>query len=447
LTRHNRPSLRHDTAWAIAGALAQTANQAATMVALAQVAPARVVGQYALGLALAAPLNVFADRAVRTLQSTAAEDDFPLSDYLALRTLVGLGALAVSVLVVALWHNGAGTLPIVLLVAAGRLAEGTAQTFYGRLQRRYQMRRIGQSQVVRSVLATAASLTCLYFWRRLDIALMAGIVANAAVLWQLDRPQLRSLECAPAAGAAEISLRRRLTVWSSMLRLALPLALSTFLVSLSGNLPRLFLSRFEDESTLGVFAILCYLCLPGTIVVSAMLQAAMPRLVESYRDDPAGRYLRLVRRLTAVCTGVATVNGLLMHAFGPAVLRLTLSGEYTAAAVHLDLIATAFGVGFIATVPATALTAQRWFRTSLLTCSLSCSAALIGSAVLIPRLGMAGAAWAMLVSSGVHWLVSWATLRVARPRRVTQRGVAVLQRSQTHRVRWRGSNAARPTSR
>ena len=67
----------------MAGALAQTVGQAAIMLVLAQVASTQIVGQYALGLAIATPLNVFADRAIRMLQATAGDNDFPLGDYLA----------------------------------------------------------------------------------------------------------------------------------------------------------------------------------------------------------------------------------------------------------------------------------------------------------------------------------------------------------------------------
>ena len=88
-------------------------------------------------------------------------------------------------------------------------------------------------------------------------------------------------------------------------RLALPLAISTFFVSLSVNLPRLFLSWSASESTWAVFAVLCYFCFPATMLVSAIMQAATPRLASSYRDDPCGRYRQLSRRLMVACAAVA----------------------------------------------------------------------------------------------------------------------------------------------
>jgi O-antigen/teichoic acid export membrane protein len=413
LTRREKASLRHDAAWAMAGGLAQTANQAAMMFTLAQMAPARIVGQYALGLAIAAPLNVFADRTARMLQATASEDDFPLNDYLAVRTLVGLSAIVVSAMIVGVWQLGTWTGIIVLLVAAGRLAEGVAQTLYGRFQRGYQMRQIGQSQVLRAGLATGASLVCLIVWQRLDVALVASILANLMVIHHLDRPRIEQLERESSVGRNGLLIARRCSACGRIVRLALPLAASTFFVSLSANLPRLFLSRSEDESTLGVFVVLCYLCLPATMVVSAVMQAATPRLAEYHREGRGGRYRRLVRQLSFACAGVAVMNGVLIHGLGPMMLRATLSDEYVSAAGHLDAITAAIGVGFVATVPATAMNAQRLFRLSLLTCCASCGTTFLVSAVLIPRLGMAGAAWAMLLSSGVHWLMSWTVLRMA----------------------------------
>jgi O-antigen/teichoic acid export membrane protein len=384
-------------------------------MALAQIAPARVVGQYALGLAIAAPLNVFADRALRTLQATAADDDFPLREYLALRTLVGVAAMAISALIVSIGSGGKETLQIVLLVAAARVIEGISQTFYGRLQRHQQMQRIGQSQVMRSLLATAASLAGLYIWRRLDVALLAGIVASAFVVWKFDLRPYVPLAIPSVRQAPRLTIAQRSLLWAGLLRMAMPLAVSTFLVSLSGNLPRIFLSRLENEGALGVFAVLCQLCLPATIVVSAVMQVAIPRMVETYRRDPVRGYPRLLRRLTVVCAAVAAANALVVYALGPYVLRRMLSDEYIAAGVHLDLLAAAFGVGFVAVVPGTALTAQRWFGQSLWVCCGSCTVAFIASSTLIPRLGMGGAAGAMLLANAVHGVACWCVLRMAGP--------------------------------
>src|SRR5262245_17693999 len=122
-----RNSLRHDTAWAMAGAVAQTASQAAVMLALARKASPDVVGQYALGLAIATPLNIFADRAFRTLQATAGDDDFPLSHYLAFRSAIGAAAVVVAVTLAVWWQLNAWAIQIVLLVALTRCVEGIAQ--------------------------------------------------------------------------------------------------------------------------------------------------------------------------------------------------------------------------------------------------------------------------------------------------------------------------------
>jgi O-antigen/teichoic acid export membrane protein len=401
----------------MAGALAQTANQAAMMLTLAQIAPVHVVGQYALGLAIATPLNVFADRVVRTLQATAVHDDFPVGDYLAVRTLVGLGAIIICVFIVSLWQLGSWTGQIVLLVALGRLVEGIAQTLYGRLQRGHQMRQIGQSQVLRALLAMGASLGCLLIWQRLDAALVASILANVVVLHRWDRPRIEWLVTQPAAARAGVSINWRGVAWRHMFQMGLPLAVSTFFVSLSVNIPRLFLSRSESESTLGVFAVLCYLCLPATMVVSAILQAATPQLALCYREGPAKNGKRLVRRLTLICAAIAAINGGLIHVFGPLVLRLALSEEYASAADDLDAIAAAIGLSFVASVPATAMTAQRRFRMSVLACGALCATTVLAGAVLIPRLGMAGAAWAMMLSSGVHGIVSSIVLQYIRPTR------------------------------
>ncbi len=414
-----RTSLRRDTAWAMAGALAQTASQAAIMLVLADVASTQIVGQYALGLAIATPLNIFADRAIRMLQATASDVDFPLSEYLAVRTLVGIGSLIVTFLLVLVWNLESATGQIVLLVALGRFVEGIAQTLYGRLQRGHQMPQIGQSQVLRGAATAFVSLFFLFTCHRLDCALAASVVANAMVLIALDRGRVA---CCVANGACEtrpteLCVSFQHVGWTKMLRLAIPLAFSTFFVSLSVNLPRLFLSWSASESTLGVFAVLCYFSFPATMLVSAIMQAATPRLADSYRDDPQAHDSRLSRRLLTCCAAIGIGNWFIVRAFGHMLLQWGLGGEYAAAAGQLDWLAAAAGVGFLAAVPATAMNAQRLFRLSLVTCGVSCGVTCLAGTALIPRYGMSGAATTMMLTSGAHLTVSVVALRTVAWRR------------------------------
>lgn len=409
-------SIRHDTFWAAVGAVAQAANQALMLVLLSRCASEQVVGQYALGLAIATPLNVFADRATRMLQATATDRDFALHDYLGFRCAAGWLALAFTVLILVVWDAGESTAQVVLLVALVRLAEGVAQTLYGRMHRYQQMRLIGRSQLMRACLGGVVFGVVLITLRRLELALLGSLIANLLVIGLSDRSQTLALiqarRSADQPCVANLNVPLQTVPWSSMLKLAVPLGLATFLVAVTISLPRLVLVRSAGEATLGRFAVLCYCCFPATIVVSSMMQSATPRLALLYRQSSGGA--RLLRRLVYAASGLALSNMVFMGLFGLAIVGLVFGPEYARDGTELTWIAIATGVGFVSTVPATALIAQRRLRASLAVCCGSTLVCLLACVGFIPAFGIRGAAWSMLLSGGTHLVASTMALLLAR---------------------------------
>jgi len=414
-------SLRWDAVWAMVGSLAQAAAQLVLMVVLTRILTAQAVGEYALALAIAAPLNVFADRALRTLQATATSQDWPLWHYVWYRLGLGACAVLITVLLLAAWPLDFKGNCVVLLVGLARVMEGITQTLYGRLEQYRRMRQVGQSQAVRAVLSLACSTAVLGLTRRLDWALAASLVLSVIVFQGWDLRRIQELSVVRSAVVTTTSShaagRSGSVEWWRLTRLVLPLGISTFLVALTASLPRLYLSRCVNEQTLAVFAVLCYLCFPATLMVSAMMQAAMPRLAELHRLD-SGRYRQLCWRLFVAAGVTAVLNCLVVGAAGPRLLAVTFGQVYAASAQQLEWIAIASGVGYLATVPATALVAQRLFRLTLTSCSLACLVCLVSGAVLIPRYALAGATAVMLLTSGVHLVSSsagwwWASRRPA----------------------------------
>ncbi len=401
-----RPSLRQDATWALSGATAQAAGQAMMMLALTRLTSVDIVGHYALGLAIATPLNLFADRALRMLQATATDDDFALADYLGFRAILGCLAMVAAVTLVLGWKLENVAAMVVLLVSLGRFVEGMAQTLYGRLHRAGRMRQIGQSQIIRALLSVVLAIVTLAVWRRLDLALIASLWANLLVVMGFDCRLVSRLERTGEnpidAHAHPLQIGRPAAHWWRLLGLALPLGTATFMVALSGSLPRLFLSRLASDRTLGVFAVICYLCFPANLLISSLMQAATPRLAELYRREANADYRALVGRLGVLSLLLAVANGLLIQFGGRQLLQTLFGPEYAAAAPQLGWLAVAAGVGFVANVPATSLTAGRFFRLSLVTCAFSCTVCWLSAWWLIPHYALTGAVLTMMLCSVAH---------------------------------------------
>jgi O-antigen/teichoic acid export membrane protein len=208
----------------------------------------------------------------------------------------------------------------------------------------------------------------------------------------------------------DLRAARRLTAIRPLLRptelarlawLALPMGLVAGLQSLMANVPRYAVEAEGGARALGYFAAIAYLVLAGNQPVMALWAAMSPRLAELFVADRAA-YRRLSRRalLLAAAVGTAIVGGALL--FGAAILRLAYTPEYAAHADVLVWLSVVAGVGYVASALCCSITAARRFSEQLVVAALTLGVSWLASLFLVPRFGLVGAAWALLVATATQ---------------------------------------------
>src|SRR3954471_24801543 len=112
------------------------AAQFAMLVALAKLGHPQMVGQFAFGLAITAPLFLLANLRLRTVLATDVDQSRPFTDYLLVRLLTTGAALVASIGIAFVTGN--------LVVAAlgfSKSVESISDLYYGAMQRRELMDR------------------------------------------------------------------------------------------------------------------------------------------------------------------------------------------------------------------------------------------------------------------------------------------------------------------
>jgi O-antigen/teichoic acid export membrane protein len=183
------------------------------------------------------------------------------------------------------------------------------------------------------------------------------------------------------------------------------------LLSLASSLPRYVIERQFGMAILGSFAAAASLMAVGSTVVNALGQAATPRLARYFSEGDAPRFRRLALQLTglAVLLGVAGIGvaavmgsfslGLL---YGPAYTTYGGLLVWLMAAALLNYVAG--GLGFI-------MTSARVFAAQAPLFAAVAAVSGIGSWLLVPRMGLQGAAVALGASSVVQGCGSLMLLR------------------------------------
>ena len=388
-------SLRENLVWAFAGNVVFALSQWLVLIAIAKLGAVEDAGDWSLGLAITGPIFVFAQFKLRAVQTTDARQEYAWGDYAAARTLGTVGALLATAVVVAVAYRDR-TAPIILLAGLAKAFDAISDLGYGEQQRAERLDLIATSQIRRGL--TSAAAGALTMWLTGDvIAVSASTVAAYAGWLAWD---LRTVRAAvPGHRLRPTWQRARLR---PLLIMVVPLGAVSAIGSLQTNIPRYFLDGYAGRAELGVWAAVSYLLVFGNMAIGALANAGLARLARHAADQDWRAYLRLLARLLTIGVGIGVVTVAGSVVLGEPVLRLLYSDEVAAHADILTLLAISAGLLYSYLFLGTAMDALRSYRiqpwihvTTALVIAGAC-------AVLVPRRGPDGAAWAMVAGYAVE---------------------------------------------
>ncbi len=373
--------------------------QWAMLAVVARHGGAGAVGQYALALAIAAPVMLFADLSLRPVVATDARGEYGFADYFAVRSLTSALAFVVIAVVAFSASYPTDTRMVLLAVAAAKVFESLSGICYGWQQRRHRLDRVSRSMQLRGILGLAA-LAAVYWWSAsLPAAVLALATVWALVWWYYDLPISRHSAATGQQVAASGTRGRRMR---RIVVLSLPLGVVASLVSLNANIPRYFVEHFLGAEMLGVFAAMAYLVVPGGMVVAALGQAASPRLAELSSAGRLQEFQALLIRLLLISLALALAGLLLVLVFGEYILVLLYGAGFSGHGVALAWIMACGLLAYPASVLGYGLTARRIFKPQPWQLSAVFVTTITGSLMLLPAGGLAGAAQAWMSGLAVQ---------------------------------------------
>lgn len=412
-------SLRVNFSWTLLGNVVYAGCQWGMLVVLAKLGSPEMVGQFALGVAVTAPVIALSGLQLRALLATDAGGRYHFGHYFGLRLLTTAAAVLAIVTIALGYHREA--MPVVLAIGLSKAIESISDVLFGLLQQRERMDRIATSMMVKGVLSLAALGGVVAAWGSLFWGVTAMAAAWASVLLLYDLPNaLRVLAASPApiatppgatredplAGKAMAGSARLLRPCFDfqplfqLAGLALPLGVVMFLLSLNANIPRYFVEQQGGNYELGILAALSYLSAAGYQVVMALGQSASPRLARYHHEGAQPAFRRLLMRLVVLMTGIGVAGFVVALVAGRPILCFLYRPEYAAQHVAFAWIMAAGGLSYVAAAFGFAATARRQLAQQPFILLAVVAVSLASSAWLVPARGVLGAALSMAISSG-----------------------------------------------
>ena len=388
-------SLRKNFSWTFAGNVIHAICQWGVLVVLAKLGSPEMVGQYALGLAIATPLFMFTNLQLRAIQATDAKEEFSFVDYRSLRliaTILGLIGLT-GVAVVSGYGRTTGL--VIFFVGLAKAFESVSDVYYGFAQRHERMDLVARSMMYKGLLSLGAMILLMYTTG--SIVWASAGVAGAWLLRFLAY-DVRFVTLLPEQAASGWDWSRS----ASLAKLAFPLGLVMLLVSLNTNIPRYFIQHELGERAVGFYSAIAYLMVAGTTVVGALGQSASPRLARQHAVGNVAGFKNLLVKLVIVAVGLGMGGILVSMVAGKSLLAMIYTDEYAAYGGLLTLIMIAALIQYVASFLGYGMTAARYFRVQMPLFGVVTLVTLVASIVLIPHYGLTGAAAAVIISAFVN---------------------------------------------
>lgn len=436
--------LRHNFSWTLIGNAIYAACQWGMLVAIAKLGSPEMLGQFTLGLAITAPVLMFTNLHLRTVQVTDAKQQFIFGDYLALRIIGTIVGMLVILGLVATTSYRTETTIAIGFIALAKAFETLSDVCYGLLQQNEQMDRIARASIVKGLLSLLMMSLGLYLSKSIVVGAAGLALAWGLVLVCLDLPNASKLldrSLLPAAGnanqpatiglkprwdsrslyrLAKLSLpqgvamkilhfnfslprpRWNVRALTKLAWLALPLGVVMMLASLYLNVPRYFIQNYLGEKELGIFGALSYLMVVGNIVINALSESTSARLAKYYADGERSKFGTLTFQLLAIFGGFGLLGVLFAALIGKQALTLIYRAEYAQHQEVFVLLMLAAGIGYVSTGLGYAVTAAQYFRVQIPVCMAMTATSAVVCLWLIPTQGMQGAAISLVTAATVQ---------------------------------------------
>jgi O-antigen/teichoic acid export membrane protein len=293
---------------------------------------------------------------------------------------------------------------------------------YGLWQNHERLDEVSRAMIGRGLASLFAVTAALAVTKSLAWAVVALLVVWWSWLLSYEGAVARGIVGGGAGGHSPRWERQSLC---ALARLAFPLGLVMLLISLNASIPRLLLARSHGEAALGYLAALAYLVIAGTTVMNALGQSAAPRLARLYVGDRAG-FSRLLSRMIWLAMLTGACGALLAILGGRWLLALLYRPEYALYAGVLSVLAVAGSLDLLSGTLGFAFTATRRFGEYVIPFAGNTLAGAVVGFLLIPAMGLEGAAFTVLAISSGQLLAVSLLLRNALGRERGSGGPAAL---------------------
>lgn len=370
--------------WLLGGNFIFAFSQWLILIMLARLGDNVSLGNYALALAIVSPVFAIFNLQLRPLYILDANSSkkYTYANFYYLRCLSSLLAI-ITCVIVSLYYSV--SIFVLILVAFVKLLESYSDIIYAYYNAHDKTKLISKSLILKSIL----SLLGVYFgllYFNFYVALMIFVAAYFSVWFFLDNIYIRRTN--------ELNFTK---IDFSIMSAAIPMGISLGIVTLQGNMPRLFLDKYVSIEKVGVFTILSYFIIIGSIFINSICQYLSPRLTRAWNDDIA-----FFKKILSSMLALSFILGIIAIVFskylGVYFLLFFYGEKYLTYENELNKIMVAGLFLYLSTVIGYTLTSIGFIKKQVYLFGFILMCGLLFSSYFIPLYGLNGAIFTLILS-------------------------------------------------
>ena len=166
--------------WSLLGNITYAAGLWSVLIILAKLTTPDIVGQFAFGLAITAPIIMFGNMRLRLIQSSDDSDQYQFQDYFTLRLITTGIAMTCFVVISVSGIFSNEIVMVILVIGIAKAIESFSDIIFGYFQKKELLKYVGISLITKGILSVVFVLLLTYIYEN-----AAAAATGLAIAWGL----------------------------------------------------------------------------------------------------------------------------------------------------------------------------------------------------------------------------------------------------------------------
>jgi len=380
---------RKKLSWSLGGNIVYALSQWAIITIIARFGSVEDLGIYSLGLAITAPIVLFFSFQLRTIVATDRKNEYDFSQYYGGRIIHLTLSYFIIIPVAFLYSNDLKTIMVIILMGLVKYFEALSDICMGFFQKKSRIDLIGKSQFNRGIFSIVFVGILYIPSQDIIISILGLLFVMILRLVFYDIKHLKSyVNVSPVFDQSSLQL----------MKLGLPLGITSLISSLNTNIPRYYLDYFVGIEYVGIFSALYYVLIASNMLITPITLLAAPKIANAYNQKTTKSFLNINIQLFvfSLITFLIVITPILFQ--GELILTILYGESYAVYERTFIIISYSLLFGFLVAFLSLSTIAARKIKIQPLVNLITLIVTLVAGYFLISLHGIEGAAWTILIS-------------------------------------------------